>query len=107
MADNSEEISVINHLLKVEKEAYALIDEALKDSEIKIASARAASDSEYREKYGECVRKLENEYKNNLASISEGHHKLLEEYKSQLVNQPQNYQAFEKFLDKILFASEQ
>ena len=43
MADNSEEISVINHLLKVEKEAYALIDEALKDSEIKIASARAAS----------------------------------------------------------------
>ena len=107
MADNSEEISVINHLLKVEKEAYSLIDDAMKEAEKQVSSARAASESEFREKYAQVVTVLEADYKKNLDSLTESHNSLFGEYKTNLTNLSQNKDAFNGLLDKLLFASEQ
>ena len=107
MADNNEEISVINHLLKVEKKAYGLIDEAMKDSEAKISLVRSECDNEFKEKLSVCEKQIKEEYEKKLSALNSSHDSQFNEYKTNLTNQPQNKSAFNGLLDKLLFASEQ
>ncbi|MCR4735228.1 MAG: hypothetical protein K5829_09525 [Treponema sp.] len=107
MADNSEEISVINHLLKVEKEAYVLIDDAMKDAEAKVSSARVACDAEFREKYSKALELMEQDYNKNLETLTTSHDSILNEYKAKITGQTLNKTAFNELLDKLLFPSEQ
>lgn len=107
MAGNNEEISVINHLLKVEKEAYTLIDEAVKDSEAKVSSVRSECEEEFKNQFSLCEQKIKAEYEEKLSALSTEHDTLFNEYKNNLTNQPQNKQSFNELLDNLLFASEQ
>ena len=50
MAEQNEELKMINHLLEVEKDANSLISEAMETSEKKISEARAKYNAEYKEK---------------------------------------------------------
>ncbi|MCQ2575721.1 MAG: hypothetical protein MJ162_03185 [Treponema sp.] len=105
MAGTSEEINVINHLIKIEKDAYTLIDEAVQDSEARLSSARTLANSEYKAQYDACVQGLDKEYHEKLEKMQADHDFLISEYKSNLTNHKQNKEAFNELLDSLLFAS--
>ena len=103
MAEQNEELKMINHLLEVEKDANSLISEAMETSEKKISEARAKYNAEYKEKTEKIIEELKNNYEASINKISEEHNRQIDEYKTYLEAKPQNYDNFEKFLDKQLF----
>jgi len=105
MADEKSEINVINHLIKIEKDAYTLIDDAMQESESRLSSVRTTANAEYKARYDECVQQLDKEYHEKLDTLQADHDKVISEYKSNLTNLKQNKEAFNELLDSLLFAS--
>ena len=103
MAEQNEELKMINHLLEVEKDANSLISEAMETSEKKISEARAKYNAEYKEKTEKIIEELKNNYEASIKEISEEHNHIIDEFKSYLEAKTQNYENFAKFLDKKLF----
>ena len=103
MAEQNDELKMINHLLEVEKDANSLISEAMETSEKKISEARAKYNAEYKEKTEKIIEELKNNYETSINKISEEHNRQIDEYKTYLEAKPQNYDNFAKFLDKKLF----
>ena len=104
MAENTLEIDAINHLLEVEKNASALINDAAQEAERRLSQARAKYNSEYKTRYDEVALKLENEYQINHQKIAEKYQKEIETYKESLAAKPQNTEAFSSLLDKLFFS---
>ena len=104
MADSSEEINVIAHLLQVEKNASLLIDNALKEAEQKLAQTRSQANLEFKQKYEDCVSNLETEYNQKLNEIQSEHDKLFNDFKDSLQSQPKYNAEFNNLLETLLFA---
>ena len=51
MAENNTEIDAINHLLEVEKNASALINDAAQEADRRLSEARSKYNSEYKTRY--------------------------------------------------------
>lgn len=103
MAESNQEISVINHLLKVEKEAYGLIDDAMKEAENRLSSARVYANNEYKSQYESCIHLIEEKYQSELNQINSNHEAVVNQYKLDLTGRSQNKKAFNELLDKLLF----
>ena len=95
---------MICHLIEVEKNASAMIEEASIEADKRVSSARAKANTEYKEKYDLEIQKLEENYKQKITEISENHKKELEDYKSSLESKPQDSKSFSTTLEKLLFA---
>lgn len=100
--ENKSDIDTIKHLLEVEKNASALIDDAKIEAEKRIADAHLKYNSEYKSKYEAVASTLELEYQKNLETITEKYKSEIEEYKKSLENKPQNETAFNALLEKYL-----
>lgn len=105
MAENNEEINVINHLLNVEKNAAVLIDNALKEAENRTSQARNQSNTQFKEKYDSFVADMEAEYNKTVQLKKDEHEKELQSFKDNLQNQKINNSEFNKVLDGLLFSS--
>ncbi len=103
MAEQNEELKMINHLLEVEKDANSLISEAMETSEKKISEARAKYNAEYKEKTDKIIEELKNNYDSSIKKITDEHNLIIDEFKAYLEAKPQNYDNFAKYLDKKLF----
>ncbi|MBP5519550.1 MAG: hypothetical protein J6X84_03115 [Treponema sp.] len=103
MAENTSEIDAINHLLEVEKNASALINDAAMEVERRLSQARAKYNSEYKSRYDQEVSKLEADYQNDYKLISEKYQKEIDSFKESLAAKPQNYGAFSSLLDNLIF----
>lgn len=104
MSDNTKsEIDVINHLLQVEKDSALMIDEALQESEKRLAKARADFNVIFKEKYDKGVSELEEKFRLDSEKTVKSHEKILNDFKSELESKNQNVEAFNKVLDSILF----
>lgn len=97
------EIDVINHLLQVEKDSALMIDEALQESEKRLAKARAEFNTIFKEKYDKGISELETKFQKDSEASVKSHEKILNDFKSNLENKNQNVEAFNKVLDSILF----
>ena len=62
MADEKDELKMINHLLDVEKEANVLISQAMEEAAKKTSEARARFNEEYKQKIDAIIEELKNKY---------------------------------------------
>ncbi len=102
MAENSE-VSIITHLLEVEKQASQIIAAANIKSERKISEAKVAADNEFKSMYSGKAEELNNDFNRQKNEITAQHDSILSEYKDQVEKRPQNKEAFFACLDKVLF----
>ena len=103
MAENTE-IDAINHLLEVEKNASALINDAAQEADRRLSEARSKYNSEYKTRYDEVAARLEVEYQNNHQQIADKYQNDIDSYKESLAAKPQNSEAFSSLLDKLIFS---
>ena len=103
MAETTMEIDAINHLLEVEKNASALINDAAQEVDHRLSEARVKYNSEYKARYDQIAASLEAEYQTNHNSIAEKYQKEIDSYKESLEAKAQNYEAFSSLLDKLIF----
>ena len=103
MADS--EINVITHLLQVENDASSLVNESQAEADKRIAFARSQADSKYKTEYEQIIAKRDSEYNEKIKSIKELHKKTLQDYKTSIEQIPQNIEAFNLFLKKVLAQS--
>lgn len=104
MAENNTEIDAINHLLEVEKNASALINDAAQEADRRLSEARSKHNSEYKTRYDEIAARLEAEYQENHKETEEKYQKEIESFKESLAAKPQNYDAFSSLLDRLMFS---
>ena len=102
MAENTAEIDAINHLLEVEKNASALINDAAMEADRRLSQARAKYNSEYKASYDKIAAELESEYNKNQQIIEKKYNDELDAYKASLAAKPQNFEAFSALLDKLV-----
>jgi vacuolar-type H+-ATPase subunit H len=102
MAETSMEIDAINHLLEVEKNASALINDAAQEVDRRLSEAHSKYNTEYKARYDEVAARLEAEYQQKLNSTSDKYQKEIDSYKESLAAKPQNYEAFSSLLDKLI-----
>lgn len=103
MAENTE-IDAINHLLEVEKNASALINDAAQEADRRLSEARSKYNAEYKTRYEQVAVRLEAEYQNNHQQIAEKYQKEIESYKEFLAANSQNYEDFSSLLDRLIFS---
>ena len=103
MSETTTEIDAINHLLEVEKNASALINDAAQEVDRRLSEAHVKYNSEYKARYEKTAASLEAEYQNNHNSIAEKYQKEIDSYKESLAAKAQNYEAFSSLLDKLIF----
>ena len=97
-----EEINVTKHLLAVEKESSTLIDDAVKEADLRTTQARNQANSQFKQKYEEIAASLQSEFEQTLENKKSEHEKQMTQFEAQLMDSPRNYQAFNKVLDDIL-----
>ena len=97
-----EEINVINHLLAVEKESAALIDNAVKEADSRTTDARNKANSQFKQKYDEIAELLQKEFEQTIENKKSEHLQQMNQFEQELENRPRNYKAFNEALDKIL-----
>ncbi len=100
MAEN--EVNVISHLLEVESQASALIDDAQIESNKKILAAKAKADEIFYSKYRETVEVLEKQYNDKIKSYETEHNNEIESYKNKIVKSEKDVNAFNSFLNSTL-----
>lgn len=103
MAENTSEIDALNHLLEVEKNATALINDAAEEVDRRLSEARAKYNAEYKTRYEKEASALEAEYQENHNKIAEKYQKEFESYKETLAARPQDSKAFADLLNRLVF----
>lgn len=102
MAETTAEIDAINHLLEVEKNASALINDAAMEADRRLSQARSKYNTEYKIGYDKTASELETQFNQNQKTIEKKYNDELEAYKESLAAKPQNYEAFSSLLDKLI-----
>lgn len=105
MAEDNTELNVITHLIQVEKEASALINDALSEADKRISSAKASYNASYKEKYEVLIKNLEENYKEESQKIQENHKKEIQDYKEKLEKLNQDSSSFNELIENLLFHS--
>lgn len=107
MADEKEELKMINHLLDVEKEANTLISQAMDEASKKIEAARAKYNEEYKQKTDELIGELKKKYDESVKKITDNHSQIIQKYEASLESKQQNYSQFKELLDKLVLENNQ
>lgn len=100
MAEN--EVNVISHLLEVESQASALIDDAQIESNKRITQAKTKADELFYNKYRETVENLEKEYNQKVQGYEAEHNAEIESYKNKITSSAKDVNAFNSFLNSTL-----
>ena len=103
MAETTMEIDAINHLLEVEKNDSALINDAAQEVDRRLSEAHSKYTAQYKQRYDEVAARLEAEYQQNHNTVAEKYQKEIDSYKESLEAKAQNYEAFSSLLDKLIF----
>ena len=106
MGDNE----ILQHLLELEKEASALVNEAQTEADRRISEAEKQNRVRYDDIYNREVKALEASFAENIASVRENYRKLLKDYEEnqktislKLVSS--NWEAFSSLAEKYLLES--
>lgn len=102
MADN-DEVSIIAHLLEVEKQASQIISAANIKGDKEISDAKMAAEVEFKKNYSERAELLEKNFETKKVEITAEHDKILAEYKASVEEKTQNKEAFCSVIEKELF----
>jgi vacuolar-type H+-ATPase subunit H len=101
-----DEQDVLRHLLTVEAEASALVDDAQVEADRRITEGEKQNRRLYDERYGQETARLEAQYGENIEQVKKDYKKQLDFYRENLDAMPVNTEAFiravECFLEKDL-----
>lgn len=107
MAEENLEIDAIKHLLEIEKEASALIDDAKIEAEKRVSKAKSQYNEEFKKEYDSLMQKLESQYNSNCEEINKKYQDEFEGYKESLKHKKLNKDDFFKMLDSLFFEGEE
>jgi len=94
---------VLQHLLNLEAEAAALVNDAQAEADRRISEAEKLNRSRHDEIYTREAASLEAKFARDLALFKENYEKQLEEYRESLMAQPLETAAFSSLAEKYLF----
>ena len=97
---------VLQHLLNLEAQAAAMIDDAQAEADRKIAGQEKQNRIHYDEVYAREVEKLEASYIRDISAVRANYQKELEAYRENLKNMPLNAGAFSSLAEKFLAGKE-
>jgi regulator of protease activity HflC (stomatin/prohibitin superfamily) len=100
-----QEINVIGHLLDVEKDASVLVSDAQSEAAKRLAAARAQADIEYKKQYDQLISRLEIEYQQKTAAVTQTHADALNTYKEKAEKTVRDTVSFGKLLDSLMFSA--
>lgn len=102
MADEKDELKMINHLLDVEKEANVLISQAMEEAAKKTSEARARFNEEYKQKIDAIIEELKNKYEASVKEVSDDHANQILKFEKSLDAKEEHYGDFKQLLDRLL-----
>lgn len=102
MAEN-EEVSVITHLLEIEKKASSVINAAAIESDKRISNAKIAAEAEFKKQYALEAEKVSGEFDAKKDEVIKAHDQVMASYKQSVEQKNQDKESFRAFLDKVLF----
>lgn len=105
MATENPELDEINRLLEVEKQAAALIEDAMTEADKILSEAHVKYNEQYKSQTEKLTEKLTQEYNSSLEEIKKNHQKEIEDFKSDLEKKELNKADFDALLNKLLFES--
>ena len=97
---NNDEL--IGHLLKIEKEAAALVNDAQAEADRRIAESEKHNRDEFDKIYHLHAEKLENEYVKNKEKLKEEYKKEIEAYRNELYAIDINIDGFSAIINNLL-----
>ena len=97
---------VLQHLLDLEDEAAALVNDAQAEADRRVLEGEKQSRASFDEIYEREAGALEASYTKNLAAVKEDYRKQLEVYKESLKSISQNMDAFSSLAGKFLALKE-
>lgn len=98
------EINTIAHLLEVEQNANALTFQAQADADKKIAAAKAQADADFQNQYRKIVADCEKSFIEKSTALENEKNQKISDYKSKITASSMDSDAFNSFLDSVLFA---
>ncbi|MDR2739165.1 MAG: hypothetical protein LBB68_04970 [Treponema sp.] len=97
------EQNVLNHLLKVESQASALVDEAQVEADRRVVENEKNSRACYDERYSLEAAELNGEYEKAVLAVKEDYKRQLEAYRGSLAAMPVHADTFSRLADTLFF----
>jgi F0F1-type ATP synthase membrane subunit b/b' len=101
-ADDPAGENVLGHLLKIEAEASALVDDAQAEADRRVAEAEKRSRSRYDEEYSRRAAGLEAAYSGEINQVKADYRNRIEEYRRSLEAISTDQDRFAALLDRFL-----
>ena len=98
---------VLQHLLNLDTEAAALVDDAQTEADQRITSGEKQNRLRYDEIYAREVEALELSFTRDIAEIKEDYRRQLDLYRENLITMPLNTKAFSSLAEKLLLIRKQ
>jgi vacuolar-type H+-ATPase subunit H len=96
-----EDHEVLRHLLDLEKEAAALVDDAQAEADRRISESEKQNRAMYDEIYSNELKTLESFYAEKIAAVNEDYRKQLEEYRENLKAVSPDLKSFSSLAEKF------
>ncbi|MHC6203580.1 hypothetical protein ACYULU_10345 [Breznakiellaceae bacterium SP9] len=97
-----EAYDVLGHLLAIEAQASALVQDAEAQAHKRITLCSTQNRQLYAEVYRKEAAVLDSEYQRELAAIQDGYNKQLEAYRTRVSAAPVDQNGFSRLLDRLL-----
>ena len=97
--DNDE---VLGHLLQIESEAAALVNDAQTEADRRIAEAEKQNRASYEEHYQTELKRLENEFQKYKEQIRRQYHEEIDAYREKISSINVDTKTFSALLDRLI-----
>ncbi|MDR1249199.1 MAG: hypothetical protein LBK63_07850 [Treponema sp.] len=95
--------SILRHLLDLEAEAAALVDDAQAEADRRVAEGEKENRSRYDERHSRETERLDKDYAAAMLALKEDYRKQLEAYREGLEDIPVRKDAFSALVERLLF----
>ncbi|MDR3167234.1 MAG: hypothetical protein LBT93_04765 [Treponema sp.] len=102
-SEGTGEQNILQHLLQVESEAAALVDDAQAEADRRLAEGEKQNRQQYDDRYSREVAELETRFKEEIAAVKEDYRKELEDYRESLERMAVNTENFSRLAESLLF----
>jgi vacuolar-type H+-ATPase subunit H len=94
---------VLQHLLEIEAQASALVDDAQAEADRRIKTAEEQNRGSYDTRYQSLIQELEEAHRSQLETVKADYAHSLEDYRRSLDSMPVNGAAFSALASSLLF----
>jgi hypothetical protein len=96
------DLHVLGHLLKIEADAAAMVDDAQAEADRRVAESEKQNRARYDEEYGRQALELDGRFEEELRRIRADYQAQLEAYRASLASIPVNQGRFFALMDSLL-----